>query len=170
MTPYLQDVIEWRLYFIFSFFCICSFVLGQSHFSFLLPARANSLISEYYSILQYVSAVLLVFYMFTPIHSSLLTAYPETKGVPLEEMDIVFREGTFLSLSHVHFLINFFQLSILGGQHKETRYSFDEGRASYAPLREDHDHDHDDHYDVGDPEEHGGEDYEMIERNLGRES
>jgi len=101
MTPYLQDVIEWRLYFMLSFFCLCSFILVY----------------------------------FT---------YPETKGVPLEEMDIVFREG---------------------GEHKQTRYSSDEGRASYAPLREDHDHDHDDHYD-----EHDGEDYEMIERNLGRES
>lgn len=103
-------------------------------------------------------------------HSSLLTAYPETKGVPLEEMDIVFREGTFLSLESYSFPDQCFQLSLLGGEYKETRYSSDEGRASYAPLREDHDHDHDDHYDVGDPEEHDGEDYEMIERTLGRES
>lgn len=28
MTPYLQEVIEWRLYFMHGFFCGCSFVLG----------------------------------------------------------------------------------------------------------------------------------------------
>ncbi|KAF8812059.1 general substrate transporter [Phlegmacium glaucopus] len=53
-TPYLQDLIEWRLYFMHSFFCVCSFILGQS-------------------------------------------LYPETKGVPLEEMDLVFGEGKFSS-------------------------------------------------------------------------
>ncbi|KAF8912971.1 hypothetical protein CPB84DRAFT_1811952 [Gymnopilus junonius] len=47
ITPYLQDIIEWRLYPMHGFFCICSFVL----------------------------------------------VYPETKGVPLEEMDAVFGEG-----------------------------------------------------------------------------
>ncbi|KAK0187690.1 general substrate transporter [Armillaria mellea] len=46
ITPYLQEVIEWRLYFMHGFFCACSFVL----------------------------------------------VYPETKGVPLEEMDAVFGE------------------------------------------------------------------------------
>jgi len=48
-TPYLQDVIQWRLYFMHGFFCACSFVL--------------------------------VYFL-----------YPETKGVPLEEMDAVFGE------------------------------------------------------------------------------
>ncbi|KIM41184.1 hypothetical protein M413DRAFT_445884 [Hebeloma cylindrosporum] len=48
-TPYLQEVITWRLYFMHGFFCACSFVL--------------------------------VFFL-----------YPETKGVPLEEMDVVFGE------------------------------------------------------------------------------
>ena len=28
MTPWLQDLIEWRLYFMHSFFCVCSFFLG----------------------------------------------------------------------------------------------------------------------------------------------
>ena len=27
MTPYLQERIEWRLYFMHGFFCVCSFVL-----------------------------------------------------------------------------------------------------------------------------------------------
>jgi hypothetical protein len=49
MTPYLQEVITWRLYVMHGFFCACSFVLV---------------------------------YFF----------YPETKGVPLEEMDTVFGE------------------------------------------------------------------------------
>lgn len=49
-TPYLQEVIQWRLYVMHGFFCACSFVL--------------------------------VYFL-----------YPETKGVPLEEMDAVFGEG-----------------------------------------------------------------------------
>ncbi|KAF8167791.1 hypothetical protein B0H34DRAFT_683053 [Crassisporium funariophilum] len=49
MTPYLQDIIGWRLYPMHGFFCICSFIL--------------------------------VYFL-----------YPETKGVPLEEMDAVFGE------------------------------------------------------------------------------
>ncbi|KAF8871984.1 general substrate transporter [Gymnopilus junonius] len=59
MTPYLQDMITWRLYFMHAFFCLCSFVL----------------------------------------------VYPETKGVPLEEMDYIFGEGavfTFLSLPKLY--------------------------------------------------------------------
>jgi hypothetical protein len=49
MTPYLQEVITWRLYPMHGFFCVCSFIL--------------------------------VYFL-----------YPETKGVPLEEMDRVFGE------------------------------------------------------------------------------
>ncbi|KAM6494548.1 General substrate transporter [Amanita muscaria] len=49
LTPYLQEVITWRLYIMHGFFCACSFV---------------------------------IVYFF----------YPETKGVPLEEMDGVFGE------------------------------------------------------------------------------
>ena len=59
-TPYLQDLIEWRLYFMHAFFCVCSFILGQSLSFFSLPVRA--LISSY-SILQYVSA-LVSFFLF----------------------------------------------------------------------------------------------------------
>ncbi|KAF9447011.1 hypothetical protein P691DRAFT_732189 [Macrolepiota fuliginosa MF-IS2] len=51
-TPYLQEVIEWRLYYMHGFYCACSFVL--------------------------------VYFL-----------YPETKGVPLEEMDAVFGEEPF---------------------------------------------------------------------------
>ncbi|KIY51546.1 general substrate transporter [Fistulina hepatica ATCC 64428] len=51
-TPYLQDVIQWRLYIMHGFFCACSFVL--------------------------------VYFW-----------YPETKGVPLEEMDSVFGDGAY---------------------------------------------------------------------------
>ncbi|KAG2011743.1 sugar transporter [Coprinopsis cinerea AmutBmut pab1-1] len=50
-TPYLQEVIRWRLYWMHGFFCGLSFVL------------------VYYT-------------------------YPETKGVPLEEMDRIFGEDT----------------------------------------------------------------------------
>ncbi|KAH9846809.1 general substrate transporter [Lenzites betulinus] len=49
MTPILQESIEWRLYPMHGFFCVCSFIL--------------------------------VYFL-----------YPETKGVPLEEMDAVFGE------------------------------------------------------------------------------
>lgn len=49
MTPYLQEVIQWRLYPMHGFFCACSFVV--------------------------------VYFL-----------YPETMGVPLEEMDAVFGE------------------------------------------------------------------------------
>ncbi|KAF8074086.1 hypothetical protein FPV67DRAFT_1480679 [Lyophyllum atratum] len=48
-TPWLQDVIHWRLYFMHAFFCVCSSVL--------------------------------VYFL-----------YPETIGLPLEEMDTVFGE------------------------------------------------------------------------------
>lgn len=48
-TPALQEIIEWRLYFMHGFFCVCSFIL--------------------------------VYFL-----------YPETKGIPLEEMDSVFGE------------------------------------------------------------------------------
>ncbi|KAI0961865.1 hypothetical protein AcW1_000831 [Taiwanofungus camphoratus] len=49
ITPYLQEHIEWRLYPMHGFFCVCSFIL--------------------------------VYFL-----------YPETRGVPLEEMDAVFGE------------------------------------------------------------------------------
>ena len=32
VTPYLQEVITWRLYPMHGFFCVCSFILGKSQF------------------------------------------------------------------------------------------------------------------------------------------
>ena len=114
--------------------------------------------------------------------------YPETKGVPLEEMDIVFGEGT---LSVIE-LCSFIWFDIGGGgegANKHAKYSssgswfkrlfIKDGsgsannrtrstRESYTPLREDHDFDHDDdHVEVRDQEEDDddGEDYEMITRS-----
>lgn len=50
LTPVLQETIEWRLYILHAFFCLCSFVV--------------------------------VYY-----------CYPETQGVPLEEMDAIFGDA-----------------------------------------------------------------------------
>lgn len=68
VTPYLQEVLEWKLYPLFGFFCVCSFILGTS-ISYSLAQRAYAP---------------LVYYL-----------YPETMGVPLEEMDSVFGESKF---------------------------------------------------------------------------
>jgi hypothetical protein len=107
-----------------------------------------------------------------------LKVYPETKGVPLEEMDIVFGEGriqSYIAISDRRLNI------IIGGENKHAGYSssgglsrwfkrifrkvgsrpFTEGEESYRPLRADHDHDED---------ENDGEEYEMIKRNPGHES
>ena len=134
------------------------------------------------SILQYVSAAVSFIYA----HSPPLKVYPETKGVPLEEMDVVFGEGRCL-LRKCDSLSDFSS----GQENKDTRYFSGGGlinwirrtftkdslssvdnrtrtfteRESYAPLREDHDHDDDD--DVQYPDENDGEDYEMIKRNSG---
>jgi len=35
VTPYLQETIEWRLYPMHGFFCVCSFVLGELPLLFL---------------------------------------------------------------------------------------------------------------------------------------
>jgi hypothetical protein len=43
ITPYLQDLIVWRLYPMHGFFCVCSFVLGLRFF-FLLPVGARAYI------------------------------------------------------------------------------------------------------------------------------
>lgn len=51
LTPILQEVVEWRLYLIHAFFCVCSFILV---------------------------------YFF----------YPETKGLTLEDMGILFNDGS----------------------------------------------------------------------------
>ncbi|KAI3596586.1 mfs monosaccharide [Moniliophthora roreri] len=77
ITPYLQEVITWRLYFMHGFFCACSFVL----------------------------------------------VYPETKGVPLEEMDAVFGEGD--GKTHLH----------LGTSSSSERTSFLPSSSSSYPPR-----------------------------------
>ncbi|KAJ7169771.1 general substrate transporter [Mycena filopes] len=64
-TPIFQELIEWRLYPMHGFFCICSFVLVYFCTSFR----------------DLVTGILMPF-----------VVYPETKGVPLEEMDAVFGE------------------------------------------------------------------------------
>lgn len=73
-TPYLQEVIEWRLYPMHGFFCVCSFILV---YFCKLPLLLSSLVPNLFH-----------------------TVYPETMGVPLEEMDAVFGEGMFSS-SHI---------------------------------------------------------------------
>jgi hypothetical protein len=67
LTPLLQEVMGWRLYPMFGLFCACSFVVGQ-HCPVEAPPPAHRLHAVYF-------------------------LYPETMGVPLEEMDAVFGEG-----------------------------------------------------------------------------
>lgn len=85
MTPYLQEVIEWRLYPMHGFFCACSFIVGE----FFLETTVNDhgLTTD--------CSVLLCVLRFTDVLDSTNTTavYPETMGVPLEEMDAVFGEG-----------------------------------------------------------------------------
>lgn len=68
-TPYLQELVKWRLYPMHGFYCICSFVLV-------------------YFCERYISFSLVI------LSDSMYEVYPETKGVPLEEMDALFGEGT----------------------------------------------------------------------------
>ena len=98
LTPILQDSIEWRLYPMHGIFCICSFFLGaflSSQKNFLTHPITNSL-------------VLWV----TPrwegesLNVNLVSVYPETKGVPLEEMDAVFREGQSFPIQPTKFWIS----------------------------------------------------------------
>ncbi|KAI0814889.1 general substrate transporter [Irpex lacteus] len=66
MTPLLQEVIEWRLYPMHGFFCACSFVVV--YFCKLLD------------VIMWLAL------------TNMTAVYPETMGVPLEEMDAVFGE------------------------------------------------------------------------------
>lgn len=68
MTPILQDWIEWRLYLIHAFFCAVSFVLGK----------------------QYPNGFQ------TPLTIAVYFIYPETAGVRLEDMDVLFGDATAL--------------------------------------------------------------------------
>lgn len=87
VTPYLQEAIEWRLYPMHGFFCILSFILGL--FYIWINDLCWFLYVFVYSLLLYVS------YFFVHVHYWFVAVYPETKGVPLEEMDAVFGEGVF---------------------------------------------------------------------------
>ena len=44
MTPYLQEVIEWRLYPMHGFFCACSFVVGEFIFSIHIWSIAKGIV------------------------------------------------------------------------------------------------------------------------------
>jgi len=82
MTPYLQERIEWRLYPMHGFFCVCSFVL----------VYFRELIFFYFCLIAYLPCA---------------SVYPETKGVPLEEMDTVFGEGVYnYELAQASFDVN----------------------------------------------------------------
>ncbi|KAL0569122.1 hypothetical protein V5O48_012850 [Marasmius crinis-equi] len=102
VTPYLQEVITWRLYFMHGFFCLCSFVLGAS-VTGQFEIAANGSPSP-------------------PPHRPVYFLYPETKGVPLEEMDAVFGEGDGKS----HF-------SSLGPSSSSERASFLSDSSAYPP-------------------------------------
>ncbi|KAF8965884.1 hypothetical protein BDZ97DRAFT_1658260 [Flammula alnicola] len=149
-TPYLQEVITWRLYFMHAFFCVCSFILGE-----------------------------------------FVALYPETKGIPLEEMDAVFGEGKSTLICGLQFLTQV-HLSLAGARedyapppspadffrspHRpsapsnaratpsvgwfksllSTRTGKSKSEESYAPLRG---------TEMDDHEEDGEEGYEMLDRN-----
>lgn len=86
MTPLLQEIIEWRLYPMHGFFCVCSFILGKCFNQKGLYMDSDECLRQYTSVrLRY------TFRDVSPAHA--LVVYPETKGVPLEEMDAVFGEG-----------------------------------------------------------------------------
>ena len=84
MTPLLQEIIEWRLYPMHGFFCIRSFILGECSTSEDVCKTDEILFTVYFC----ASAPKVV----KPF-ANYLAVYPETKGVPLEEMDAVFGEG-----------------------------------------------------------------------------
>ena len=69
MTPILQELIAWRLYLVHAFFCAVSFVVGMS-----LPFCPSS---------HPLSNLHLVYFL-----------YPETCGVRLEDMDVLFGDST----------------------------------------------------------------------------
>ena len=89
-------------------FVVLFLVSSFLHF-FSVPALIHLIV--YFSTSNY---VFIIFWsVFTP-----LKAYPETKGVPLEEMDIVFGEGIYRFLSHIfRQLINF----LLSSHHDRRR-------------------------------------------------
>jgi hypothetical protein len=85
-TPFLQELIGWRLYLMHGFYCICSFIVG------MLGVCHQSIPYAYSSYFQCISVSSRDFDI--DINPDCMTVYPETKGVPLEEMDAVFGEGS----------------------------------------------------------------------------
>jgi len=85
VTPYLQEKIEWRLYPMHGFFCICSFVLV-----YFCESPPSVVVCYLYRMFPYSFSLLSLQRNATRVRA---TVYPETKGVPLEEMDAVFGEG-----------------------------------------------------------------------------
>ena len=94
VTPYLQDAIEWRLYPMHAFFCILSFILGL--FYIWINDLCLSFCLFVYSLLLWVLVTFSVRFVI-----NFAVVYPETKGVPLEEMDAVFGEGVSLNYRFV---------------------------------------------------------------------
>jgi hypothetical protein len=88
LTPYLQEVMKWRLYPMHGFFCACSFVVGKECYyqNIFCQSQSYSYLSKYTSVR---------FFSCSTCDTSILysVVYPETMGVPLEEMDAVFGEG-----------------------------------------------------------------------------
>jgi hypothetical protein len=80
LTPILQGAIGWRLYLLHAFFCACSFVVGKNSLS------AFQLLDSYrkycfcFSILTHRPIVYFL--------------YPETSGVRLEDMNVLFGDAT----------------------------------------------------------------------------
>lgn len=71
VTPILQAAIKWRLYLVHAFFCACSFVLGEC----IIDCRPW--------IYSYSQTLPTVYFL-----------YPETSGVRLEDMNLLFGDAT----------------------------------------------------------------------------
>lgn len=79
LTPILQGAIGWRLYLVHAFFCACSFVVGKASFpsAFFQSSRD---VQELGIILTHRPTVYFL--------------YPETSGVRLEDMNVLFGDAT----------------------------------------------------------------------------
>lgn len=72
VTPSLQELIGWRLYLIHAFWCAVSFVVGKFPRFWILHTAS-----------QYLTRGILVYFI-----------YPETRGIRLEEMHVLFGDST----------------------------------------------------------------------------
>jgi len=90
VTPYLQEHIEWRLYYMHATFCVCSCVLGEYLRSGKCKMKMLMQRMKCISVCSLSSCCWL-------LNEVGYLVYPETKGVPLEEMDAVFGEGARIS-------------------------------------------------------------------------